>query len=69
MDVYSADEKVYKKFGFAKAVLISEVGHATKDKELKCNKATTLNKKQSTIMERAELMKQCIEKFRLSNQV
>ena len=31
-------QNVYKNFGFAKASLVSEVGNAKKDSELKCNK-------------------------------
>ena len=51
-EVYTVDDtsnekrqNVYKNFGFAKAVLIFEVGNMTKELELECNKATRLNKK------------------------
>ena len=60
------DRTYTRTFVFVKTVLISEVGNATKDSELECNKVTSLNKEQSTITEGA-LKKQHIEKFRLSN--
>ena len=66
-EVYSVDDiinhrrqKVYKYFGFAKSVLILEVENTTKESQLECNKARTLNKKQSTTMEWTELKEQHI---------
>ena len=47
MEVCSADDMSKQKrqnFVFAKAVLFSEVGNATKDSELDCDKVTTFKK-------------------------
>ena len=53
--IYSADDvgkqkmqKVHKKFGFAKADLILEVGDATIYTELECSKARRFERKPST---------------------